>query len=116
MTEKGKVFFQRYGSMFRIWILRMILCFVSFYIPGFKTGSITKAVTNYEIPGASTKSSRLDVYAESQECVINIELQKRRDEYMSERIWQYGANIVYSFILRSSEELEVLRKVGWRRD
>ena len=75
----------------------------SFYIPGFKTGSIIKAVTNYEIPGASTKSSRLDVYAETPECVINIELQKRRDEHMSERIWQYGANIVNSFILRGSE-------------
>lgn len=38
--------------------------FASMYVPGFEKGGIRRVTSNYELPTAVTKTSRLDAYAE----------------------------------------------------
>ena len=71
------------------------------FIPGYEGGAF-EVVSNYEMPHVLTKTSRLDVYAESEGCVINVEMQNEKSGWRESRIWQYNANMVNSFLLRGS--------------
>lgn len=75
----------------------------SFFIPDYERGCIEEVVSNYEIPHAVTKTSRLDAYAESDSCIIHIEMQNEREDWSFSRAWQYNSNIINSFILRGGE-------------
>lgn len=47
--------------------------FVSMYVPGFEKGGIRRVTSDYELPTAVTKTSRLDAYEEGRnsECMIS---------------------------------------------
>ena len=49
--------------------------FASAYVPDYERGGITRVISDYEIPTASTKSSRLDALAEAGESVIDFEME-----------------------------------------
>ena len=74
----------------------------SMYVPGFEKGSIRRVTSDYELPTAVTKTSRLDAYAELKdgECVIDFEMESRRTGDVLKRTRQYVANITNSFILK----------------
>ena len=76
--------------------------FASMYVPGFEKGSIRRVTSDYELPTAVTKTSRLDAYAELKdgECVIDFEMESRRTGDVLKRTRQYVANITNSFILK----------------
>lgn len=76
--------------------------FASMYVPGFEKGSIRRVTSDYELPTAVTKTSRLDAYAELKdgECVIDFEMESRRTGDVLKRTRQYVANLTNSFILK----------------
>ena len=76
--------------------------FASMYVPGFEKGGIRRVTSDYELPTAVTKTSRLDAYAELKdgECVIDFEMESRRTGDVLKRTRQYVANITNSFILK----------------
>lgn len=76
--------------------------FASMYVPGFEKGSIRRVSSDYELPTAVTKTSRLDAYAELKdgECVIDFEMESRRTGDVLKRTRQYVANLTNSFILK----------------
>ncbi len=83
--------------------VELIDLILSLFVPRYEKGSIKEVISNYEIPGAVTKTSKLDVYASSDKMVVNIDMQKSSDPSISERIWQYSANIINSFILKGGD-------------
>ena len=76
--------------------------FASMYVPGFEKGGIRRVTSDYELPTAVTKTSRLDAYAELKdgECVIDFEMESRRTGDVLKRTRQYVANLTNSFILK----------------
>lgn len=66
--------------------VELIDLILSLFVPRYEKGSIKEVISNYEIPGAVTKTSKLDVYASSDKMVVNIEMQKSSDPSISERI------------------------------
>ena len=76
--------------------------FASMYVPGFEKGGIRRVTSDYELPTAVTKTSRLDAYAELKdgECVIDFEMESRRRWDVLKRTRQYVANLTNSFILK----------------
>ena len=76
--------------------------FASMYVPGFEKGGIRRVTSDYELPTAVTKTSRLDAYVELKdgECVIDFEMESRRTGDVLKRTRQYVANLTNSFILK----------------
>ena len=87
--------------------------FASMYVPGFEKGSIRRVTSDYELPTAVTKTSRLDAYAELKdgECVIDFEMESRRTGDVLKRTRQYVANLTNSFILKGEGYRRIPRTV-----
>ena len=87
--------------------------FASMYVPGFEKGGIRRVTSDYELPTAVTKTSRLDAYAELKdgECVIDFEMESRRTGDVLKRTRQYVANLTNSFILKGEGYRRIPRTV-----
>ena len=87
--------------------------FSSMYIPRFVKGSIRRVTSDYELPTALTKSSRLDAYAEigDSECVIDFEMESTKKGDVLKRTRQYVANLTNSFILKGDGYYRIPRTV-----
>ena len=85
--------------------------FASAYVPDYERGGITRVISDYEIPTASTKSSRLDALAEAGDTVIDFEMESGVRGDVLKRTRQYVANLTNSFILKGGSYMGLPRIV-----